>query len=138
MNIKEIITNSCVRVYNNLGYGLSEIAYEKALSEELRDYGLHTQTELHINQYYTTTKGRKVEVANLRIDILINDNVILELKTLESKIKKYNKNNEFKLEVFKETKEFLQCKRYMELTGYTECYLINFSKKGLEIVEIEK
>jgi len=136
MNIKEIITNSSVKVYNDLGYGLSEIAYEKALSEELRDYNLHTQTELHINQYYTTTKGRKVEVANLRIDILVNNNVILELKTLESKLKKYDKNNEFKLEVFKESKEFLQCKRYMELTGYKECYLINLSKKGLEIVEI--
>jgi len=138
MNIKEIITNASVKVYNDLGYGLSEIAYEKALSEELRDYNLHTQTEVHINQYYKTTSGRKIEVANLRIDILVNDNVILELKTIESKLKKYDKNNEFKLELFKETKEFLQCKRYMELTGYTECYLINFSKKGLEIVEIEK
>mgnify|MGYP001550974090 CR=1 FL=1 len=136
MNIKRIITKSCIKVYNDLGYGLSEIAYEKALSEELRDYNLHTQTEVHINQYYTTTSGRKIEVANLRIDILVNNNIILELKTIESKIKKYDKNNEFKIDKFKETKEFLQCKRYMELTGYKECYLINFSKKGLEIVEI--
>ena len=36
------IQRAALRVYDYLGYGLSELAYEKALSEELRDCLLYT------------------------------------------------------------------------------------------------
>ena len=133
----KIIKKAAINVYNQLDYGLSEIAYEKALSEELRDYGLHTQTEVHINQYYHTSSGRKVEVANLRIDILVNDEIIIELKTLDNLIKKFDKDNNLKEEALKQTKEYYQCKRYMYLLEKNHCLLINFSKKGLEFIKFE-
>ena len=92
MNAKiEDIKKATIKVYSDLGFGLNEIAYEKALTEELRDYGFHTQTEAHVNEYYITTKGRKIEVACLRLDILVDDNIILELKTIESSIQKIDK-----------------------------------------------
>lgn len=129
---------AAIKVYNELNYGLSELAYEKALSEELRDSGLHTQTELHVNQYYYTSNGRKIEVANLRIDILVDDCLILELKTLDNIIRKYDKDNNLKEELLKETKEYHQCKRYMHLMKIKQCILINFSKKGLEFIIMEE
>jgi GxxExxY protein len=131
LSFKENLAIACIKIFNELGYGLSEIAYEKALSEELRDYGYHTQTEVHVNEYYITSKKRKIEIASLRIDILVDDKYIIELKTLENKIKKKKENDD------NNKKEFLQCKRYMKLLNINDCFLINFSKKGLELIKID-
>lgn len=136
-DIYNIIKKSAMKVFNDLNFGLSEIAYEKALSEELRDYGLHIQTEVHINEYYHTSNGRKIEIASLRIDILINENIIIELKTLDNFVRKFDKDNNLKEDLLKETKEYHQCKRYMKLINTDKCYLINFSKKGLELIIFE-
>ena len=120
---------AALRVYDYLGYGLSELAYEKALSEELRDYGFHIQTEPHINEYYITSSGRKIEISCLRVDILVDNEIILELKTMERKIIKKKDIND--------TKEFHQCKRYKKIINSSFCYLINFGKIDLEFIEIE-
>ena len=131
LRMKKIQDIQCaaLRVYDYLGYGLSELAYEKALSEELRDYGFHTQTEHHLNEYYITSSGRKIEISCLRVDILVDNEIILELKTMERKIiEKKNINN---------TKEFNQCKRYKKIMNSSCCYLINFGKIDLEFIEIE-
>ena len=132
------IKDATLKVYSDLGFGLNEIAYEKALSEELRDRGFHTQTEAHINEYYITSTGRKIEVACLRIDILIDNNIILELKTMESSIQKIDKKtNTLKKEELMNTKEYLQCRRYKKLMKIPNCFLINFGKKNLEFIKIE-
>jgi len=132
------IKKATLKVYSDLEFGLNEIAYEKALSEELRDLGFHTQTEAHINEYYITSTGRKIEVACLRIDILIDNNIILELKTIESSIQKIDKKtNTLKKEELMNTKEYLQCRRYKKLMKISTCYLINFGKKNLEFIKIE-
>jgi len=132
------IKKATLKVYSDLGFGLNEIAYEKALSEELRDLGFHTQTEAHINEYYITSTGRKIEVACLRIDILIDNNIILELKTMESSIQKIDKKtNTLKKEELMNTKEYLQCRRYKKLMKIPNCFLINFGKKNLEFIKIE-
>lgn len=132
------IKKATLKVYSDLGFGLNEIAYEKALSEELRDLGFHTQTEAHINEYYITSTGRKIEVTCLRIDILIDNNIILELKTIESSIQKIDKKtNTLKKEELMNTKEYLQCRRYKKLMKIPNCFLINFGKKNLEFIKIE-
>ena len=132
------IKKATLKVYGDLGFGLNEIAYEKALSEELRDFGFHTQTEAHINEYYVTSSGRKIEVACLRIDILVDNDIILELKTIESNIQKLDKKtNTLKKDDLMNTKEYLQCKRYKKLMKIPTCYLINFGKKNLEFIKIE-
>jgi GxxExxY protein len=139
MNIKiENIKKATIKVYSDLGFGLNEIAYEKALKEELRDFGFHTQTEVHVNEYYITTKGRKIEVACLRLDILVDDNIILELKTIEGSIQKVDKKtNTLKKDDLRNTKEYLQCKRYKKLMKIKNCFLINFGKTNLEFIKIE-
>ena len=128
---RDIIFKSATRVYEQLDYGLSEAAYQIALAEELREYYNDVQTEYHVSEYYTTSKGRKIQVASLRIDILINDNIILELKSVGGKLEKKDEENTMK------QKEYKQCKRYQKLKNINEGYLINFGEKQLDFIPIK-
>lgn len=130
------IYESAKRVYTQLGYGLSETSYQTALAEELRDRGHIIQTEFHVQQYYITSKNRKVQIADLRIDILMDDKIILELKTIDSSFEKLTKEGELKIEEIQKLKEYKQCKRYQVLQNIKEGYLINFGKKQLDFIII--
>ena len=116
------------RVYEQLGYGLSELTYEKCLTAELTEIVPIVQSEYHVNEYYITRTGRQIQIADLRIDILINNDCILELKTLENSFNK--KKN------LKETKEYKQIRRYMKIMNINEGYLINFFRNGFDFIRI--
>ena len=134
---EQIIKTATIRVYEQLGYGLSENAYQTALAAELEEFYKDVQTEFHISQYYRTTKGRRVQIANLRIDILINFKIILELKTIDGVLEKYDKETqELKMEEICKLKEYKQCERYQKLGKINEGYLINFGKKGLDFIKV--
>lgn len=126
---KKLLESICNKVYNNLGFGLSELVYEKCIASELMDVFKNINTEYHVQQYYTTETGRIVQVADLRIDILINDDIIIELKTLESSLSKKKD--------IKKTKEYIQTKRYMQLTNIKNAFLINFYNGGVDIFEVQ-
>ena len=66
-------------VYNTLGPGLLESVYEEALVFELQQRGLEVarQQEVPINY-----KGNVLKTA-LRLDLLIENQVIVELKSVE-------------------------------------------------------
>ena len=131
----EIIYEAAMRVYNQLGYGLSENAYQNALSVELFDLGNSVQTEYHVSQYYISSLGRRIQVADLRIDILLNDNIILELKTVSTKLdKRDKKTGKRKMEDIKKIIQYKQCNRYKKLLNIDEGYLINFGEKGLDFI----
>ena len=132
-----IIKNASIRVYEQLGYGLSENAYQTALGAELEEIFDDIQTEYHVSQYYITTKGRKVQIADLRIDILIDYKIILELKTIDGVLEKVDKKTgEIKMEEIKKCKEYKQCNRYKILKNINEGYLINFGKKQLDFIKV--
>ena len=132
-----IIKDASVRVYEQLGFGLSESAYQTALSAELEEIFNDVQTEYHVSQYYTTTKGRRVQIADLRIDILIDYKIILELKTVDGVLEKVDKKTgELKMEEIMKCKEYKQCNRYKKLKNIDEGYLINFGKKGLDFIKV--
>ena len=65
-------------VYNYYGYGLSERVYAGALEQELQDRGHVIARELLIDIRY---KGR--HVARQRIDMVIDERVIVEIKATE-------------------------------------------------------
>jgi len=69
-------------VYNTLGPGFLEKVYENALILELRKQGLSVQQQVPICVYY---EGQPV--GEYFADLLVNDLVILELKTAEEIIK---------------------------------------------------
>jgi GxxExxY protein len=65
-------------VYNYYGYGLSERVYAGALTCELRNRGHVVVRELIVNVRY---KGR--DVAGQRLDMVVDDRVIIENKAAE-------------------------------------------------------
>ncbi len=65
-------------VYNELGPGLLESVYEEAMVFELQKRGLSIQRQLEAPILY---KGEKLS-ANLRLDLLVEDSVIVELKSV--------------------------------------------------------
>ena len=74
------IIAAAMRVHSALGPGLLESAYEACLAYELRQRGLGVQTQVAVSLIYGTSH---IEVA-YRIDILVEEAVIVELKTVAS------------------------------------------------------
>ena len=66
-------------VYNSLGPGLLESVYEEALCFELKQRGLKVERQLEVPILY---KGQKLKTP-LRLDLLIEDTIIVELKSVE-------------------------------------------------------
>ena len=82
MNENEIsyIVRKCIfNVYNKLGPGLLEAVYQKILIYELEENGLDVKAELILPIVYD---DKKFDL-NFRIDILVENKIILELKSVK-------------------------------------------------------
>ena len=71
---------SAFRVHTLLGPGLMEAVYEAALAHELRKAGLRVETQVALPVIYD---GIRLEVG-YRLDMLIEEKVIVELKSVEA------------------------------------------------------
>jgi len=71
------IIGAFFKVYNTLGYGFNEKVYENALAIELRKAGLKVVKQQEIVVYYDGEN-----VGDYRMDIVVNDVVIVELKAV--------------------------------------------------------
>ncbi len=78
--ITEKIIGCSIEIHKSLGPGLLESAYEECLCYELNQQGLRTERQKPIAMVY---KGIKLE-CGYRIDVLVEDLVVVELKTVES------------------------------------------------------
>jgi GxxExxY protein len=74
------VVDSAMRVHSQLGPGLLESAYEACLAHELQGRGLRVVRQLPLPIEYD---GLKID-AGYRIDPLVEDVVIVELKAVES------------------------------------------------------
>lgn len=76
----ESVIGAAIEVHRHLGPGLLESAYEECLCEEflLRKIPFKRQIVLPV-----TYKGKKLDIG-YRVDVLVNDEVVVELKTVES------------------------------------------------------
>ncbi|MBW4361992.1 GxxExxY protein [Flavobacterium taihuense] len=74
------ITGYAIKVHKELGPGLLESVYEKCLKYELETNGYSVRQQLSVPiQYYD------LEIdADLRLDLLVNDTIIVELKAVEA------------------------------------------------------
>ena len=72
------IIGSAIEVHRNLGPGLLESTYEECLVFELQVRDLIVKRQHEIPVLY---KGKKLE-QNYRIDLLVNNQVIVELKSI--------------------------------------------------------
>jgi GxxExxY protein len=105
--ISEAVIGAAIAVLRELGPGLLESAYEACLEFELLDRGFKVERQLSLPVRY---RGVLVE-CGFRIDLRINNLVILELKAVE----KLDKIHEAQLHT------------YLRLTGLNLGLLMNFN-----------
>ena len=77
--ISYLVRGAIFKVYNNLGPGLFESVYESALFYELTKTDLQVQKQVEIIIPY----GEIILDPAFRIDLLVEDKVIIELKSVE-------------------------------------------------------
>jgi GxxExxY protein len=73
------ILDSCMAVHKEMGPGLLESVYQLCLVKELQSRGIQVEQEVPIPLFY---KGEKLN-KDFRIDILVEDEIILELKAID-------------------------------------------------------
>ena len=110
--ITEEIIGAAIAVHRELGPGLLESAYEACLVYELAERGLNVEQQKALPVTY---RGVKVD-CGYRIDLLIEGQVVVELKAIE------------KLEPIHEA----QLLSYLKLSGCHVGLLINFNVKMLK------
>ncbi|WP_413999648.1 GxxExxY protein [Flavobacterium sp. W1B] len=78
--ISKIVFESALKVHKILGPGLLESAYEEWLFYELKKYGLKIEKQKQLPLVYEEVK---LDVG-YRIDIIIEDKFIVEIKSVEA------------------------------------------------------
>lgn len=74
------IVGLAIKVHKELGPGLLESVYEKCLKYELEKNGYEVKQQLSVAIQYD-----ELEIeADLKVDLLVNDLVIIELKAVEN------------------------------------------------------
>lgn len=78
-DLTEVIIGCAINVHKELGPGLLESAYEECLFYELKKAGLKVERQKAIPVVY---KEIKID-CGYRADLIVEDKVILELKTVD-------------------------------------------------------
>ncbi|MDI3320146.1 GxxExxY protein [Pinibacter soli] len=84
-DVSYAIVSCAIEVHNHLGPGLLESVYKTCMIEELRRVDFNVKTEVWVPIRYK----EKVLESSLKLDLLINDIVIVELKATEAIIPVY-------------------------------------------------
>lgn len=82
-NITLSIFNSAVSVHQEMGPGLLEAIYQHCLIDEMTHRGLQVEKSVIVPLHYKTRPLNKDYV----IDLLVEDEIILELKSVEGLLK---------------------------------------------------
>lgn len=106
--ISRIIVDCCFKVHNELGPGLLESVYEEVLSYELIKRGLYIERQKGIPVVYDNLKME----LGFRADIIIENKVIIELKSIDAIAPVHSK----------------QLLTYLKLTGFKLGLLVNFNE----------
>ncbi len=101
-----------INLHKTLGPGLLESVYESTLAYDLREIGLDVKQQVAVPVIY---KEVKMEVG-FRIDLLINNNVLIELKSIKNLLPIH----------------YAQTLTYLRLSGIKLGLLINFNEKILK------
>ena len=110
--VTEIIIGCAYRVYNKMGFGFLESVYQKCLLIELSKAGLDTESQKPITVYYADEI-----VGEFVADIIVNDAIILELKSVRRIIRAHE----------------VQLVNYLVATGKHVGLIINFGERKVEI-----
>lgn len=107
------IARGCIfNVFTNIGPGLLESAYEAALMYELKKTGLEVASQVSLPMVYENI------VVNIgyRLDILLEQKVIIEIKSVENLLAVHHK----------------QLITYLKLSGFRLGLLVNFNTVNIQ------
>lgn len=107
-DVAKIIVDAAYHIHSEFGPGLLESVYETILAEELSLRGLSVRTQQPLPVVY---KGKKLD-DGFRVDLIVNDLVIIEIKSVESLADVH----------------FKQVLTYLRLSGKRLGLLINFNE----------
>tara|TARA_R110002126_G_scaffold72364_1_gene180849 strand:- start:3623 stop:4000 length:378 start_codon:yes stop_codon:yes gene_type:complete len=110
--ITEKIIGAAIEVHIALGPGLLESAYQECLFFELKELGLKVEKEISLPIVYKEIKLNH----GYRIDLLVENTIVLELKTVEKFTDVHS----------------AQILTYLKLGNYPLGLLINFNTKLLK------
>lgn len=106
--LSKIIVDSCFRIHTSLGPGLLESVYEEVLFYELKKSKLKCQRQVEVPVIYETIRLN----AGFRADIIVEDKVIVELKSVEKLLPVHKK----------------QLLTYLKLSNMKLGLLVNFNE----------
>lgn len=106
------IIEAAIAVHRALGPGLLETVYEAVLAREVQDRGLKVARQVGVPIVYKDIRFEE----GFRADLIVEDLVIVELKSVESVSAAHKK----------------QVQTYLRLTGLKLGYLINFGEAVLK------
>jgi GxxExxY protein len=104
----DIILKTFYDVYNELGFGFLEKVYQNAMYLELKNKGIFVEAQKQIKVHF---KG--IEVGEYYADLIVNNEVIVELKAAECIVEEFEK----------------QLINYLRGTDKEVGLLLNFGKK---------
>jgi len=110
--ITEKIIVCAYKVYNKMGYGYLESVYEKCMLIELESIGFNVETQRSLKVIY---EGHVV--GDFVADIIVNDTVIVELKSVSKIIKAHE----------------IQLVNYLVSTNKPIGLILNFVKDKVEV-----
>jgi GxxExxY protein len=114
MELNEItyILRGCIfKIFNTLGPGLLESAYEAALLYEIKKTGLEVRSQVALPMIYESISTD----IGYRIDLLIENKVLIEIKSVESIVEVHHK----------------QIITYLKLSGLQLGLLVNFNTANI-------
>ena len=109
--ITEKIIGCAIEVHRNIGPGLLESVYEKAMAIELKNSGLKFERQKSLAILY-----KNHSLGEFKIDILVENKVVVELKSVE------RHDSIFEAQLLS----------YLKLGNYKLGLLINFNKTMLK------
>jgi GxxExxY protein len=78
--ISHDVIQAAIEVHKELGPGLLESVYRKCLAMVLRDMGHDVREELCLPVVF---RGERVEKNGFRVDLLVDDKVVVEIKSMK-------------------------------------------------------
>lgn len=109
--VTSTILDSAIRVHKAMGPGLLEGVYQECLIDELTTRGIHVATSVRVPLYYFGKRLNKHYI----IDILVEDQIIVELKAIDAILPVHE----------------AQILSYLRLTNKRIGLLINFNQERL-------
>ena len=105
------VRGAIYNIYNAFGPGLLESVYSKSLQQELLREGLKVRREVGIPVFYL---GERMD-AGFRLDLLVEEKVIIEVKSVETLAEVHHK----------------QVLTYLKLSGLKLAILVNFNVENI-------